>query len=174
MNARARCWSVVLSTGLGIAALTWPTVQGPVARLVYNPSDSVRRGWYRVGPTESLHVGGIVLARLPPEAAALAAERRYLPDRIPLLKSIGAVSPQHVCVHDRIVRIDGLAVASALIADRQGRPLPIWQQCRALHDNELFLLSTTNPASFDSRYFGPVSTSAVIGSARPLWTWSTP
>jgi conjugative transfer signal peptidase TraF len=174
MNASARCWSVVLSAGFVIATLTWQTIQVPVVRIVYNPSDSVPRGWYHVGPTESLHVDGIVLARLPPEAAALAAERRYLPDRVPLLKSIGAVSPQQVCVKDRIVRIDGVALATALKADHQGRPLPVWQQCRALHDNELFLLSKTNSASFDSRYFGPVSTAAVIGSARPLWTWSTP
>jgi hypothetical protein len=48
---------------------------------------------------------------------------------------------------------------------------PAWQQCRRLHDGELFLLSATNPASFDSRYFGPIAVSAVIGSAQPLWTW---
>jgi type IV secretory pathway protease TraF len=49
-----------------------------------------------------------------------------------------------------------------------------WQQCRRLSDGELFLLSTTNPASFDSRYFGPIAASAVIGAAHPLWTWNTP
>jgi conjugative transfer signal peptidase TraF len=174
MNARARCWSVVLCAGFGIAALTWPTVHVPAARIIYNPSDSVPRGWYRVGPTDSLHVGSIVLARLPTEASLLATQRGYLPERIPLLKSIGAMSPQLVCMRGRIVLIDGMAVAIALEADREGRPLPVWEQCRTLDDDELFLLSTTNPASFDSRYFGPVSTSAVIGSARPLWTWSTP
>jgi type IV secretory pathway protease TraF len=44
-------------------------------------------------------------------------------------------------------------------------------QCRPLVENELFLLSNTNPASFDSRYFGPIDTAAVLGVARPLWTW---
>jgi type IV secretory pathway protease TraF len=39
------------------------------------------------------------------------------------------------------------------------------QLCRRLEPGELFLLSVTNPASFDSRYFGPVSASAVIGVA---------
>jgi len=56
-----------------------------------------------------------------------------------------------------------------LPADRMGRPLPSWQQCRRLESGELFLLSVTNPASFDSRYFGPIPASAVLGVAHPLW-----
>ena len=172
MNARRV--AVALLIGLGIAALAWPSVHTPIARIVYNPSDSVPRGWYRIGPADSLHVGSIVVARLPADAAALAAQRGYLPERIPLLKRMGAMEPQQVCTEGRIVRIDGVAVATALKADRRGRLLPVWQQCRALRDGELFLLSTTNPASFDSRYFGPVAVSAVIGSAQPLWTCGTP
>jgi conjugative transfer signal peptidase TraF len=165
---------MVLLTGLGTAALVWPSVHAPVARIVYNASDSVPRGWYRIGPADSLHVGDIVLARLPTEAAALAAQRGYLPERIPLLKPIGAMSPQQVCMQGSIVHIDGVVPVTALTVDRLGRRLPVWRQCRALHVDELFLLSTTNPASFDSRYFGPVTTSAVIGTAQPLWTWRTP
>ena len=174
MNVRARGWIMVLVTELGTAALVWPSVYAPVARIVYNASDSVPRGWYRVRPAKSLRVGDIVLARLPTEAAALAAQRGYLPKRIPLLKPIGAMSPQRVCMQGGIVHIDGEAPITALTVDRLGRRLPAWRQCRALHGDELFLLSTTNPASFDSRYFGPVTTSAVIGTARPLWTWSAP
>ena len=165
---------VVVLIGLGIAALAWPSVHTPIARIVYNPSDSVPRGWYRIGPPDSLHVGSIVLTRLPVDAAALAAQRGYLPERIPLLKRIGAMEPQQVCTEGRTVRIDGVALATALKTDGQGRSLPIWQQCRPLRDGELFLLSATNPASFDSRYFGPIAVSAVVGSAQPLWTWGTP
>ena len=115
-----------------------------------------------------------MLAQVPVDAAALAAQRDYLPAGIPLLKRIGAMSPQRVCMQGRIVRIDGEARATALATDGHGRPLPIWQQCRDLSNGELFLLSTTNPASFDSRYFGPVPVSAVIGSAQPLLMWGTP
>jgi len=165
---------VVVLIGLGIAALAWPSVHTPIARIVYNPSDSVPRGWYRIGPADSLHAGSIVLTRLPADAAALAAQRGYLPQRIPLLKRIGAMSPQQVCVEKHIVRIDDVAVTGVRATDGRGRPLSAWQQCRRLHDGELFLLSATNPASFDSRYFGPVAVSAVIGSAEPLLTWSTP
>ena len=165
---------VALFTGLGLAALAWPLVHTPVARIVYNPSDSVPRGWYRIGLADSLRVGSIVLARLPTDAAALAAQRGYLPEHIPLLKRIGAMSPQQVCIEKHIVRIDGMPVAGVHATDGHGRPLSAWQQCRRLHDGELFLLSATNPASFDSRYFGPIAVSTVIGSAQPLWTWGTP
>ena len=174
MNSHRHRRAVALFTVLGIAALAWPSVHTPIARIVYNPSDSVPRGWYRIGPLYSLHVGSIVLARLPAEAAELAAQRRYLPEHIPLLKRVGAMSPQQVCIEKHIVRIDGVAEAVARTVDGRGRPLSAWQQCRRLHDGELFLLSATNPASFDSRYFGPVAVSAVIGSAQPLWTWGTP
>ena len=172
MNARRVV--IALLTSLGIAALAWPSLHTSVARIVYNPSDSVPPGWYRIDPPDSLHVGSIVLARLPADAAALAALRGYLPEHIPLLKRIGAMSPQQVCIEKHIVRIDGVAVAGVHRVDGRGRPLSAWQQCRPLRDGELFLLSATNPASFDSRYFGPIAVSVVIGSAQPLWTWGTP
>ena len=142
--------------------------------VVYNPSDSVARGWYRIGPAESLRVGDIVLAWLPTEVAALAAHRGYLPTGIPLLKRIGAVAPQRVCIEGQSVSIDGVSVAVAKSADGHGRPMSVWHACRRLSDGELFLLSATNPASFDSRYFGPIVASDVIGTAHPIWTWSTP
>ncbi len=152
----------------GLAALAWAAFVQPSARIVYNPSDSVPVGWYRIEPAHALHVGSIVLTTLPADAAALAAQRGYLPSHIPLLKRVGAVAPQHVCIVNGIVRIDGVPVAAVLRTDRWGRPLSSWPQCRQLAEGELFLLSITNPASFDSRYFGPVSAAAVLGVARPI------
>lgn len=166
--------AVFLYMGLGLAALGTPVATSVSVRIVYNPSDSVPRGWYSVGHADALHADSIVLARLPAEVSALAAQRGYLPAGIPLLKRIGAVAPQRVCVDGMAVRIDGVQIAVARSADGHGRPLPIWQQCRSLSDGELFLLSATNSASFDSRYFGPIAAAAVIGSAQPLWTWGTP
>ncbi|MDY0105250.1 S26 family signal peptidase [Achromobacter sp.] len=163
---------------VGLAALAWAALVQPLPRLVYNPSNSVPVGWYRVQPLDhraaSLPVGSIVLTRLPADVGALAAQRGYLPAHAPLLKRVGAFAPQEVCITGRVVRIDGVLSAALLPADRWGRPLPSWQQCRRLEPGELFLLSVTNPASFDSRYFGPVSTSAVIGVAHPVWLESRP
>ena len=181
LRVRARLVLAGLSA-CGLAALAWASFVHPLPRLTYNPSDSVAVGWYRVDPLDRrtsspprrLEVGSIVLVPLPAEAAALAAQRSYLPTRIPLLKRVGAVAPQEVCVIGGSVRIDGVPSAAVLSADRWGRPLPSWSQCRRLRPGELFLLSVTNPASFDSRYFGPVSAAAVIGVARPVWLESRP
>jgi len=184
-HARSRFRACLALAGLsacGLAALAWAFFMQPLPRLVYNPSDSVAVGWYRVEPfnhhahslPSPLPVGSIVLTRLPPDAAALAAQRGYLPTHVPLLKRVGAVAPQHVCIVDGHVHIDGVPVAAVLSADRLGRPLPLWPQCRRLQSGELFLLSTTHPASFDSRYFGPISVSAVIGVAQPVWVETRP
>lgn len=168
---------LLVCMGIGLVGLVMPTLWLVQARIVYNPSDSVARGWYRIAPaisSNSLHVGSIVLARLPSDVAAFAAQRGYLPAGVPILKRIGALAPQSVCVREQAVRIDGDAVATARLHDGAHRPLSAWTQCRALGEAELFLLSDTNPASFDSRYFGPIHASAVLGIATPLWTWSTP
>jgi len=184
-RSRSRLRARLVLAGLsacGLAALAWASFVHPLPRLTYNPSDSVAVGWYRVDPlghgTSSLPcplpVGSIVLVPLPAEAATLAAQRGYLPTRIPLLKRVGAMAPQEVCIAAGKVRIDGVPVAAVRPADRLGRLLPSWRQCRQLRPGELFLLSVTNPASFDSRYFGPVSAAAVIGVARPVWLESRP
>ncbi|HBO6068026.1 TPA: S26 family signal peptidase [Pseudomonas aeruginosa] len=168
---RVRLALAALAAG-GLAALAWAAFVQPAVRIVYNPSDSVPVGWYRITPARSLPgalpVDSIVLTTLPADAAALAAQRGYLPSHIPLLKRVGAVAPQHVCTVNGVVRIDGVPVAAVLRADRWGRPLPSWPQCRPLAQGELFLLSVTNPASFDSRYFGPISAAVVLGVAQPL------
>ncbi|HSV83730.1 MAG TPA: conjugative transfer signal peptidase TraF [Ramlibacter sp.] len=162
----------MLCTLLGIAVAAAPAVFRPDVRLVYNASSSAPQGLYRVQSVASPNVGDYVLATLPADAAALAAQRGYLPTGLPILKRVGAVAGQHVCARGNALLIDGEPSGRILRSDRQGRPLPAWRHCRYLAGGELFLLSATNPASFDSRYFGPVPASSVRGQAVPLWTWS--
>lgn len=83
MSPRAPRFMLALCAAFGIAALAASALHAPAARWVYNPSDSVPRGWYRIESAgmagDTLHVGDIVLAPLPPEAGALAAQRGYRP-----------------------------------------------------------------------------------------------
>lgn len=150
---------------MAMATLSWPTY------VFYNPSSSAPRGWYLRRSLRELRPGTLVLAHLPPAVAGFAERRGYLPRSVPILKRVGAVVPQHVCVRDAAVRIDGRAVAQARSRDGAGRPLSAWPGCRRLRPDEVFLLAAGNAVSFDGRYFGPVSRSAVFGEAVPLWTW---
>ena len=185
-SSRASVLALGISAAVALAALAWASFAKPLPRLVYNPSDSVPVGWYSVDPMlqqpapdasttpAPLQVGSIVLVHLPAHVAALAAKRGYLPLHVPLLKRVGAMAPQRVCIIGQALRIDGHTVAATLRADRLGRPLHGWPQCRRLRAGEVFLLSATNPASFDSRYFGPVRSVDVIGTAHPLWLEAQP
>lgn len=168
LGARGVRWPLALLAG-SLAAMGWATIATSPPRLIYNASDSVPVGWYRISPATSLAPGNLVLVHLPPEVRSLTAQRGYLPANVPLLKTVAAMAPQQVCVQGSQVRIDGDLVAKRLRWDRQGRALPTWQACRRLVGDELFLLSNSNPASFDSRYFGPVSAEAMLGQAQPLW-----
>lgn len=167
---RHRRWVLALATVAllltGLAACApWS------AWLLYNPSASAPRGWYLRRPLRDLRPGMLVLAHLPPATAGFAERRGYLPSSVPLLKRVAAVAPQHVCVREGAVRIDGRIVGHARARDGAGRPLAAWPGCRALRPGEVFLLAPGSAASFDGRYFGPVPRSAVFGEAEPLWTW---
>ncbi|MBS7663594.1 S26 family signal peptidase [Pseudomonas lalucatii] len=167
LGTRRTRWPLALAT-VSLLALAWAALATSPPWLVYNASASVPIGWYRITPTGTVAAGDLLLVRLPAEAMTLAAQRGYLPANVPLLKTVAAVAPQKVCVQGNQVRIDGELVARRLRRDRQGRAQPAWTGCRHLVGDELFLLSTINPESFDSRYFGPVPVDAVIGRAQPL------
>jgi uncharacterized protein (DUF736 family) len=68
-----------------------------------------------------------------------------------------------------IIAYDGI-YGQALARDTRGRPLPDWQGCRTLHDGEAFFMNWDSPDSFDSRYFGPLPVTTIVGRAIPVWT----
>ncbi len=61
-------------------------------------------------------------------------------------------------------------MGDALERDRMGRDLPVWQGCKIIAGDQLFLMNRDIPDSLDGRYFGPLPASSVIGRATPLWT----
>jgi conjugative transfer signal peptidase TraF len=156
---------------LAVLGLGLPTLAKPAPRLVYNASASAPLGFYRLIAADHLARGDLVLAHLPESAARLAADRRYLPMSVPVVKRIAAVADDLVCADSGIVVINEHVAADTLLTDREGRPLPAWKGCRSLVPGEVFLLMEGVPASFDSRYFGPVPVTSVIGRLVPLWTW---
>jgi len=156
---------------LGVSVIALPSVVPVPLRLVYNATASAPLGWYAVVPVHEVHVGDVVLAQLPRNAARLADERGYLPASVPILKRVGAVAGQSVCVQNGVLTIDREPSVGVLERDGVGRLLTPWPGCRVLGAEEVFLFSHDSFASFDSRYFGPILRRLVVGRAVALWTW---
>lgn len=145
----------------------------PAPRLIWNASESIPVGLYRVSPAPSARRGDLVAITPPAQLAALMAERRYLPLGIPMLKPVAAIGGQLVCRRGLHISIDGHRVGDALTRDHRGRDLPIWHGCRRLSASELFVMNPASRDSFDGRYFGALPVSSVLSRLRPIWT-STP
>ena len=164
--------AALLATGtVAVAALLLPAVYRPELRLVWNASASVPLGLYRIEPGATSNVGELVALRPSPPLGRFMAERRYVEANALLIKPVAAAAGAIVCRHDLRVTINGRSVATALVRDRFRRPLPRWSGCLRLGPDQFFLIAPATPASFDSRYFGPLDRGRVVGRALPLWTW---
>jgi conjugative transfer signal peptidase TraF len=159
----------MLTTCIAALSIGVPTLCRPVPQLIWNASASVPIGLYRVLPALPLHVGELVVVRPPEDLASFLAERGYLAIGVPLLKHILALSGQTICRRGETIIVDGKAMGSALCLDHAGRTLPGWLGCRVVAEGEVFLMNWRSEYSFDSRYFGPLPASTIVGRADPLW-----
>jgi conjugative transfer signal peptidase TraF len=162
---------VTLLTTLAAATVILSTIGSqPATRYVWNASESVPVGLYRLRPTRRLSVTELVVVAPPEPLATFLADGGYLPRGIPLLKRVLALPGQTVCRDQLTITVDEIWVGETREHDGRGRPLPIWQGCHVLADGEVFLMNWQSADSLDGRYFGVLPTSAIIGKAEPLWT----
>jgi type IV secretory pathway protease TraF len=87
-----------------------------------------------------------------------------------ILKEIVASAGSRICEHADQVTIDGELRGHVAERDHNGVLLPHWTGCHQLRRGEYFALSNRIPNSFDSRYYGPVEASDVLGVYAPFWT----
>ena len=167
MNGRV----ATLLTTLGAAMLvTFTMGTKPTAHYIWNASESVPIGLYRLQPTGRLFVTELVAIEPPEPLATILADGLYLPRGIPMLKRVLALPGQTVCRDDLIITVDGTRVGEARERDSRGRPLPVWQGCRVVGEDEVFLMNWQSAGSLDGRYFGSLPTAAIVGRAEPLFT----
>jgi conjugative transfer signal peptidase TraF len=148
-----------------LGTLVWP----PRPFLVWNVSESAPVGLYLVGARSNVRPGEMVVAWTPDDFRAFAAERRYLPSNVPLVKRIAAAAGDRVCAAGEAIWVNGRHVASRRHSDGHGRPMPSWTGCRDLTAGEYFLLMD-HPDSFDGRYFGLTHNEDLVGRAVLLWS----
>jgi conjugative transfer signal peptidase TraF len=163
--------TTVLLTAAATVLMAASSGPKPAPRFMWNASESVPVGLYRMQPTERLNVTDLIVAFPPEGLATRLAEGGYLPRGVPLIKRILALPGQIVCREAFMITVDGIEMGVARERDRRGRLLPAWQGCHTLHQGEVFLMNWDEPASLDSRYFGALPVAAIFGRAVPLWTF---
>ncbi len=160
----------LLVAATALAALGVTTFSAMPMKLLWNATASTPIGFYSVGPADKLQVGDLVVVRPDEVLEDFMVARGYIGRGVPLLKHIAALSGQQVCRIGRDTMIDGRFAAATLDRDSRGRELPVWQGCQRITPNAVFLLNPAARDSLDSRYFGPLPVTDVIGKAHPLYT----
>ncbi len=146
----------------------------------------------RVNTTPSVPVGlwvlsanaplgpGVVVSVCPDNrpAFAMARARGYLSrgscaggDQ-PLFKPVVALSGDRVTVSAEGLAVNGVPVPNSRAApvDALGRALPVFSfGTYTVAPGRVWVVSSLHPASFDSRYFGPLPVDRIEGVLRPLW-----
>jgi conjugative transfer signal peptidase TraF len=164
----ARCATIFTTSVATVLLLS--TIGGAPPRYIWNASNSVPIGLYRLQPITTLAVTELVAIQPPDLLAAFLDLNGYLPIGVPMLKRVLALPRQTVCRYGLAIVVDGIDVGQAQERDGRGRPLPAWQGCRVIADGDVFVMNWQSADSLDSRYFGPLPASAVIGRAVPIWT----
>jgi len=163
-----RIWAGIAFITVSATALS--TAVDLPSVLLWNASSSVSMGLYRLQSVDHLGPRDLVAVAAPEQIAALIAERGYLPPDIPLLKHVAGLPGQIVCRLGRSISVDGVSLGQAQHTDSRARPMPVWQGCRRITYDEVFLMNPEAENSLDGRYFGPISRNALLAEAIPIWT----
>jgi conjugative transfer signal peptidase TraF len=148
----------------------------------YNGTPSFPAGFYMVSGKHAVK-GDLVLVSLRAlpalPAFEIAKERGYLNVAYTpvekIMKRIVGVSGDRVTIDSAGVEVNGIRLKNSapLKFDAAGRPMILYPlKDYVLGTDEVLLMSDYNPASFDSRYFGPLHSTTIESVVRPLLTWN--
>jgi conjugative transfer signal peptidase TraF len=163
----------VLTAGTGLTALLAVfSMLFADRQIVINTSPSVRPGLY-VRSFVTPRVGAIIDFRIPPAANGYVRARTGSGGETwYILKPIVAGPGDRVDTMGDWLVVNGHRIAPMPPpTDSNGRLLPIWRDHRVLGIDQFFVFSDRIPNSFDSRCYGPISTSQIASVREPLLTW---
>ncbi|GAA4159276.1 conjugative transfer signal peptidase TraF [Shinella sp. AETb1-6] len=167
---------MLLSTSMvAIAGLITAAVVGGY-RLNLTPSEPL--GLWRIEKlNRPVEAGDLVFICSPPTAKFEEARLRgYLRRGLcaggfaPLIKTVAALPGQHVEVTDHVV-IEGRSLAASVVRKTDGEGRTITPYPGGIVPSGHLYLHSSFASSYDSRYFGPVPDSGLLGLARPILTF---
>ena len=179
-DPRSTAWPTRVRIALGIVALSAAVLCAARAfDLRVNWTESMPRGVYqRIEPV--LERGAWVAVCLEGQAAGLARVRGYVIDGsctsglAPIFKRLVGIPGDRIDLTTHGVAVNGAAVPDSELSavDSRGRALEHMSEgAMILVEGRFFVMGVNPSRSWDSRYFGAVSTHQIVASARPLWTF---
>jgi conjugative transfer signal peptidase TraF len=157
-------------------SLVCAAATGAVTGARINTSYSLPLGIYI--RTDDSHAQLVEFCPVQPFAAE-SSERGYrtrgsaCPDgAVPLLKPVVAVAGDVVVLAADGIRVNGklLPKTAPLLRDGAGRSLHPWPFGSYLvEEGTVWVASTYNRGSYDSRYMGPIRSGQIRAGLRPLW-----
>lgn len=154
-------------------------VQGWACGYRFNLTPSQSPGIWRIRPLERAVAAGDLVFVCPPDTALFrdALRRGYLRTGLcrggfgPLIKTVIALEGQRVEI-DRGIRIDGRAIEQGHVRSHDGRGRPLLSHAGGVVAIGQVFLHSRFPGSWDSRYFGPVPASGILGLAEAVVTYA--
>jgi conjugative transfer signal peptidase TraF len=144
-----------------------------------NWTPSVPQGIWKVDSLRGPVQRGQIVSIYPPDTTIfqMARSRLYLSwgpcpgGYISLLKPVAAVAGDRVAVSVQGIAVNGIVLPNSKAAteDSAGRPLkPLPPGTYTVQPGTVWLVSSYLK-SFDSRYFGPLPSANILGTAKPVW-----
>ncbi len=160
----------VMATYFATMGVTISAFVDSPKKLIWNTTASAPIGLYAVQPPDGIEIADLAVVSPPEPVASFLESGGYIPRGVPLLKRLLALPGHKVCRENLLITVNGTAMGKARERDSRGRDLPVWQGCRIIAADEVFLMNWQSADSLDGRYFGPLPTNSIVGRATPLWT----
>ncbi|MBN9987180.1 conjugative transfer signal peptidase TraF [Rhizobium laguerreae] len=176
MTAQQRQATGIILVAALVAMLAIGTALAGGYRVNLTPSKPL--GLWRIIPLHRPAAVNDLVFICPPATAEMreARARGYLRsgfcpgDVAPLIKTVIAVVGQRVEIGVD-VRVDGRVVSSSSLALRDGKGRPLTPFPSGIIPPGYVFLHSAFPGSYDSRYFGPVPISGILGLAQEVFTY---
>lgn len=166
----------VITCAVWIVIALLVTGWGDGLRLNVTPSEPL--GLWRIVPLDQQVRAGDLVFICPPatEPMRLARERGYLrggscpSGYAPLIKTVVGIEGQRADVGHE-VRINGKPIPQSDLVGRDGKGRSLSGARAGVIPAGTVFLHSGFAGSFDSRYFGPMPTSGILGLAQEVWTF---
>jgi conjugative transfer signal peptidase TraF len=159
-----------IAISMTLVCSTWG-FWGP--QIIVNPTVSEPQGFYRLvsRSVRDYQRGMTVVFPVPHSFQGLVYGRGWLKTGVPLLKHIGALTGDQVCIRNDTFTVNGRVLGPVSSVDATGAPLPRLRGCFEIEPGYFLPVGEGSARSFDGRYIGPQPLSSITAEARALWTF---